>query len=73
MPNGIIKVAICPLFLARSDREIVCKSHMTGADRIALTYSSKHNLEMQLNCYCGENYKKCEHYLSHKHFMWEDE
>ncbi len=69
----IVKAPICPLFIAHSDKEIICKSHMTGADRVSLLYWSKANLEMQLNLFCGQNYKKCEHYLSYKHFKWEDE
>ncbi len=69
----IVNAPICPLFTAHSDKEIICKSHMTGADRVSLLYWSKANLEMQLTLFCGQNYKKCEHYLSYKHFKWEDE
>ena len=63
----------CPLFIARSDKEIICKSHVNGADRVAIRYWAKANIETQIECFCTDHYKSCEHYLAYKHFAWEDD
>ena len=64
---------MCPLFIAYSGHEILCKSHINGAKCVAIRYNIKKNMEKQMECFCMEHYKSCEHYLSCKHFEWDDD
>lgn len=67
------QAACCPLYIAHSPREIVCKSFMIGAEKNIIRFDVKSNFETQLQSYCCGNYKFCEHYLSWKHFQWQDD
>ena len=73
MPNKPDSKKTCPLFIACSDREIICKSHINGAERVAVRYWVKSNLDIQMEHFCKDNYRKCEQYLSYKHFLWTDD
>lgn len=64
---------LCPLFVAFSDNEIRCKSHVPEANAMKLCYSDKGTCKKQRTMYCEGCWERCEHYLSWKHFAWEDE
>lgn len=64
---------LCPFFRAHSAREILCESHIPGSKSVLIRFDSEHKKIKQQRIFCECEYRKCEHYLSVKHFMWEDE
>ena len=63
----------CPLHLAYRENEIMCKSHLPGSTACIHHYADPEESRKQQELYCNANYQRCEHYLSWKHFVWEDE
>lgn len=69
IPSG----TICPLYLAHSDKEIVCKSFVPDVDLLIMRYFVKNNRETQYRCFCCGNYQNCEVFRSYQHFSWAEE
>lgn len=63
---------VCPCFRASSEKELWCESHVPESSMTVLRYRNAGALKKQIEIYCKENYKRCEHYLSVKHMKWED-
>ncbi len=63
----------CPLFVAESERDILCESHMMDAKVTIIRYRTGKDKAIQRACFCEGAYEKCEHYVSWKHWRWEDE
>lgn len=64
---------LCPYFKAHSEREILCESHVPDSKSVVLKFDSEHKKKTQQRIFCEGEYKRCEHYLSVKHFRWEDD
>ena len=64
---------LCPLFVAYTDNEIRCKPHIPEASATLHRYSDRDACKRQRNMYCEGCWERCEHYLSWKHFAWEDD
>ena len=64
---------LCPLFVAFSDYEIRCKAHIPDANAAIQRYADRERCKLQKEQYCQGCWQRCEHYLSWKHFAWEDE
>lgn len=63
----------CPLFKSYTDHSIRCESHVPDCNAIELRYQEPTRCAKQIRLYCERNWKRCEHYLSCKHWKWEDE
>lgn len=64
---------LCPLFVAYTDNDIRCQPHVPDSAATILRYSDKKKCWCQRKMYCEGEWQRCEHYLTWKHFMWEDE
>lgn len=64
---------VCPLFVAFTDNEIRCKPHLPDASATLHRYSDRAACKRQRNVFCEGCWERCEHYLSWKHWNWEDE
>ena len=64
---------LCPLFVAYSDYEIRGKPHVPDAAATIHRYSDKTSCYNQRKFFCEGCWKRCEHWLTWKHFRWEDE
>lgn len=67
------EAVLCPLFVSFTDNEIRCKPHVPEASATRICYSNKNTCNKQRTMYCEGNWERCEHYLSWKHFAWEDD
>lgn len=63
---------VCPCYKAQSSTELWCESHVPEASMTVIRYRSTSALKKQIEIYCKENYKRCEHFLSVKHMKWDD-
>ncbi len=64
----------CPLFVAHSERDVLCESHLPGGKVCINRFATKKDKETQQRCFCEGAWQRCEHYLSWKHWQWpEDE
>lgn len=65
---------LCPLFIVYRENEIQCESHIVEARSTIIRFADRNKCRMQKELYCEKHWKKCEQYLSYKHFIdWEDE
>ncbi len=64
---------MCPLFRAYTNNSIRCEPHVPEADAMDLRYWDPKKCEQQRKLYCEGNWKRCEHYLSWRHMVWQDE
>ena len=64
---------LCPLFIAFTEKELMCHSHVLDASSVILKYSDRTTCERQRKLFCEGCWEKCEHYLSWKHWCWEDD
>ena len=64
---------LCPLFVAFTENELRCESHVPDAAASILRYATKDACKKQRTMYCEGEWKRCEHYLAWKHFKWEDD
>ena len=64
---------LCPLYVANSDREIQCRSHLPDSSSTIHKYQNENLCKRQRNIFCEGCWQRCEHYLSWLHFRWEDE
>ena len=64
---------LCPYFKAHSEREILCESHVPDSKSILMKFDSEHKKKNQQRIFCEGEYKRCEHYLSVKHFRWDED
>ena len=64
---------LCPLFVSFTENEIRCSPHVPEASATILRYADRSACRQQRKTYCEGCWKKCEQYLSWKHFNWEDD
>ena len=65
---------LCPLFVAFTDSEIRCQSHVPEAGTVVIKYYDRKLCEKQRKLFCEGAWKRCEQYRSWEHFInWEDE
>jgi hypothetical protein len=64
---------LCPLYVADGERDILCESHIPDARVTVNRFNSKKDKDTQKRCFCEGCWKRCEHYLSWKHWKWEEE
>ena len=62
----------CPYYIAHSDREILCEGHIPDS-RITIKFRSDKQKAQQQHIFCEGCFERCEHYLTVKHFRWEDD
>lgn len=65
---------VCPCFkrMAAKEREIWCESHVPECTLSVLRYRQIDAFVKQVEIYCKDNYKRCEHFLAVKHLKWEE-
>ena len=64
---------VCPIFVAVSEKEIICKSCVNSSKCCVLRFDDRIQRETQTNIFCKQNYKRCEQFLSWQHFSWQDD
>ena len=64
---------LCPLFVAFTENELRCESHVPGANAVRLAYGDREECRKQRKLFCEGEWERCEHYLAWKHFRWEDD
>lgn len=64
---------LCPLFISFKDNEIRCQPHMPESSATIVRYASVSACRKQRKMFCEGCWDRCEHYLSWKHFNWEDD
>jgi hypothetical protein len=64
---------LCPLFVAYSENELRCQSHVPDAAAIILRYADTKACKNQRRIFCEGCWERCEHWQAWKHFRWEDE
>ena len=67
------KYILCPFFIAHSDREILCEPHVPDSKNVVMKFESENKKRQQQRIFCEGCYERCEHYISVKHFRWEDD
>ena len=64
----------CPLYVGHTELDINCQPHVGDSKWTTLHYATPELRKRQEKCYCETHcYERCEHYLSWKHFAWEDD
>jgi len=63
----------CPLFVAHSELDVLCESHLPGGKTCVNRFQNRREKEIQQKCFCEGNWKMCIHYLSWKHWNWEED
>ena len=64
---------LCPLFIAFTENELRCESHVPEANAAIMRYGDREACRRQRRLYCEGDWKRCEHFLAWKHFRWEDD
>ena len=62
----------CPIFVSVSETEITCRSCVNGSRCSVIRFDDRIQREQQTEIFCKQNYKRCEQFLSWKHFSWQD-
>ena len=69
-----LEKGMCPLFLHYGELDISCRAHVGDAKWTTIHYPTQQMREQQMRCYCQTQcFRRCEHYLSWKHFAWEED
>lgn len=64
----------CPLYLGHTEADINCQPHVGDSKWVAIHYATPELRKRQQKTYCETLcFSRCEHYLSWKHFAWEDD
>ena len=72
MPNINGENIVCPCFRACGEKELWCESHVPESSGVVIRYRNGSALKKQIEIYCKDNYRRCEHFLSVRHMKWED-
>jgi hypothetical protein len=62
----------CPFFVAHSDREIVCEGMLDGC-RSCLRFMNPKDKRFHQETYCEQGFRRCEMYISIRHWKWPEE
>ena len=62
----------CPFFVAHNCTEIVCEGLIEGC-RSCMRFKESGRKAFHQATYCEQEYKRCEMYLSIRHWKWPDE
>ena len=64
---------LCPLFIEINEKEIRCAPHVPEARATIIWYRSPEACRKQRATFCEGCWERCEHYLSWKHFVWDED
>ena len=64
---------LCPIFIANTKNEIQCQAHLPDSSSTVHKYSNEQMCRRQRTMFCEGCWERCEHYLSWRHFRWEEE
>lgn len=65
---------LCPLYIAFTDTELRCASHVPECSVTILRYRRTEDCQKQRTTFCEGCWSRCEHYRSWEHFInWEDD
>lgn len=68
------EMVMCPLYVGHTEKDINCQSHVGDAKWTTQHYETPQLRLTQQRTFCETRcFKRCEHYLSWKHFAWQED